>query len=215
VDKSPFTVPAAQHMLQAYDDKAWVALAAAIDAAVGGVQSDLVELQYIYVPERTPAQLLDDLGAMMAAGMKATDSVVTKRRKLATAVQGHKRRSTWLYSLKPAIDAVTGFSSSIYMDLFSNWPVRVGDAERLLSGYPWYLRGDGAAYGGTVRVGSGLEAIVAGNVYVDVGTSGLTAEQVAQVVAQVKDDIVPAYFRVFLGYTTAGAFTQYAGGQIG
>jgi hypothetical protein len=65
-----------------------------------------------------------------------------------------------------------------------------------------------------IMIGAGSESIIAGNVYIDVGISTLTASQVALVVAALQD-IAPAYMRLFLGYTTSGVFTAYVGGQLG
>ena len=213
--RSPFASPALNYlpkeMQSAYEA---AALAAALDNATSEVYSDALSLRDRYSAESCPTGSLDELGAMLGVSFKQTDTDRQKRAKIASAVRSQKYNGTWPYSAKLAIDAVTGFSSSIWSSPQSDWPVRIGDASSYNSGLHWMIRGSNATDEAIIRTGFGSESIIAGNIYIDVGTNTLTAELVALTVAAIID-IVPAYERILLGYTTAGAFTVYAGGQIG
>ena len=213
--RSPFASPALNYlpkeMQSAYEA---AALAAALDNATSEVYSDALSLRDRYSAESCPTGSLDELGAMLGVSFKQADTDRQKRAKIASAVRSQKYNGTWPYSAKLAIDAVTGFSSSIWSSPQSDWPVRIGDASSYNSGLHWMIRGSNATDEAIIRTGFGSESIIAGNIYIDVGTNTLTAELVALTVASILD-IVPAYERIFLGYTTAGVFTIYAGGQTG
>lgn len=77
---------------------------------------------------------------------------------------------------------------------------------------------DLGAYGvdlglGIDLVGSGSESVIPGNIYIDVGISTLTTDQVTQIVQSIERS-TPAYFRIYLGYQQSGSFTIYNGGII-
>jgi len=213
--RSPFASPALNYlpkeMQSAYEA---AALATALDNATSEVYSDALSLRDRYSAESCPTGSLDELGAMLGVSFKQTDTDRQKRAKITTAVRSQKYNGTWTYSAKLAIDAVTGFSSSIWGSPKSDWAVRIGSDSSYISGLHWMIRGSNATDEAIIRTGFGSESIIAGNVYIDVGTNTLTAELVALTVAAILD-IVPAYERIFLGYTTAGVFTAYAGGTIG
>jgi len=152
--------------------------------------------------------MLGPLGDMYYARIKNLDSESVKRGKIAMAIEEHKDNALWA-TVKVIIDLVTGSNAVLYSSLIETWPVRIQNAVDFADGREWSLRGD------IIRTGSGVEIIIPGNVYIDVGTSALTPAQIVQLVEELTDDRVPAYYRVVLGYTTAGVFTAYAGGVIG
>ena len=99
----------------------------------------------------------------------------------------------------------------------------------------WILVGDGltpaafywAALGvdnidldlGIALIGEGTEVEVAGNIFINahdgITVATLTADQVTQIVQELQDDVVPAYYIVNIGYVnTSGQFIIYSGGII-
>jgi len=225
--KSALPTPAINYLPKNFQDDPWmISLAAAIDRVCAQIQVDMIGgvdpvsyswlpgMRDFMVPESCPSQLLNELAYMVTAIVFPTDSDATKRSKIKTAVASQKKRGTWSYSVKPIIDAITGYSSVLWSSPQSDWPIRIGDGSYYALGYAWMLRGGTSptdAYT-VIRTGSGTESIIPGVVYIDVGTSSLTSDQVSQIVASLFD-VVPAYMRVFIGYTTAGVFTSYT--QIG
>jgi hypothetical protein len=213
--KSGLPTPAINYLPRNFQDDPWmIVLAAALDRASSQVQADIVGMKDWRIPESCPSQLLVELGAMLGVTILSSDSDAQKRKKIATAVHSQKYNGTWVYSAKPVIDAITGYSAVIWTSSYSDWPIRIGDGSYYALGYAWMLRGGTSPTDGytIIRTGSGWESIIPGTVYIDVGTSGLTPDQVNQIVASLLD-VVPAYIRVLIGYTTAGVFTTYV--QIG
>jgi hypothetical protein len=215
--KSPFPTPALPYLLKEFQPNAEaVSLAGALDRAFAGMYSDALGLRDRYTPESCPTQLLDELYASIGGTPKVTDTDAQKRAKITTAIEQQKYNGTWVFSAKLAIDAITGASSVIWGSPQSDWPVQIGDASAYNNGFHWMIQGGSGLIGdeSIIMIGAGTESIIAGNVYIDVGISTLTANQVALVVAALQD-IVPAYFRIFLGWTVSGVFTAYVGGQLG
>lgn len=71
-----------------------------------------------------------------------------------------------------------------------------------------------SAYGLSL-IGAGTEIEIAGNIYIDVDNSGLSTDEVQQIVDELAVDIVPAYYIVNLGYVDgSGVFIIYANGII-
>jgi len=63
-------------------------------------------------------------------------------------------------------------------------------------------------------IGAGDEIEIAGNIYIDVDNKILTYDEVEQIKLSL-EDVVPAYYRVFLGYfNTSGQFIVYPNGII-
>lgn len=211
----PFSITLPQAMLE-NQDAGSVALVAAMDAILAYLAQDAERVEWCKRIDQCPDGLLDELGYLVVADLKPYDTPRLKRQKITTTVEGHKHRCQWAADAKPKIDAITGFSASIYGSLAEDWPVRVGDGAIEVMNPTWMTRGgDGATYIGIIRTGSGTEIIYAGNIYIDVGTNTLTALQVQQVVDALSFDIAPAYMRLFIGYMAAGVFVTYSGGQIG
>jgi hypothetical protein len=213
--KSALPTPASAFLPAEYQTAPeFPSLAAAIDRAMQGIQGDIIGMRDIIVAESCPSQLLIEVGALLNAGVLVSDTDRTKRSKVAGAVHGQKSHGLWT-ELKEICDAISGANAVMYLGISADWPVRIGDLTAYNLGNMWSLRGGAGDGFGIIRTGGGTEAIVPGNIYVDVGTNALTADQVSQIVGLLKYDVAPAYYHVFIGYTTAGVFTMYAGGQIG
>jgi hypothetical protein len=192
------------------------ALCGMIDRICGQLSRDLGRYcNDRYNPESCPVGLLTELAATIGVVVLDSDTEAQKRAKIYNGISEQKYNSTWQQSAKPAIDSITGASSSLYSTLQSDWPIQVQDETWFNQGYPWSLiSGGGDGYGGIIQVGGAVESIIAGIVYIDVGTGApVPANEVAQIVAALSPGIVPAYFRIFLGYTVAGGWNQLA--QIG
>jgi len=191
-------------------DAAWVALASKMDSIFGGVLTEVKLAERMHLAYQAPASVLDELGYMVGAGITQGDSDSQKRKKIWGAVPSQKSRGQWIASAKPIIDIITGYSASLFSGYDDFWPVRLGGD--IAYGYDkWANRGSGAvaAYVGMVRTGDGDEPIVGGNVYIDLGNGAISAAVIQQVKDAIATDIVPAYYRVVLGYISSGSFVEY------
>ena len=134
-----------------------------------------------------------------------------RRQAITNAVRDQKNRGLWEANIKIIIDTIAG-----------------GDAQIIESGETadWILGGDGGtippdSYYATLGIdgiddrlgidllGEGNEIEIIGNIYIDVDNSALTQEQIDEMVAEITNDIIPAYFIVNLGYISAGTFVSY------
>jgi hypothetical protein len=212
--KSPFPFPAINYLpKELCDEPEAISLAAALDRVTYQISSDILGMGDMRNPESCPSQLLIEVGALLNAGVLVSDTDRIKRAKVVFAIHGQKNHGLWP-ELKATCDSISGASAVLYLGLSADWPIRVGDLTGYNLGNMWSLRGGAGDGFGIIRTGSGMESIVPGNIYVDVGTNSLTADQVSQIVGLLKYDVAPAYCYVSIGYTTAGVFTTYAGGQI-
>jgi len=198
-------------------DDSMTALADKMDSIMTEVVAEILRLYDLKLPDQCPADLLDELGYYVAAGILNTDTAMIKRGKIATAVQGHKIRGGWINDAKPKIDTIVGGDSTIFLAADSDDWILGGDGITIQATSYWATMGaDGIdADLGLSLIGLGDEIEIAGNVYIDVDSSTLTAAQVQQIVDALERDVVPAYYRVYLGYVSAGQFIVYAGGTIG
>jgi hypothetical protein len=186
-----------------------VALADKMDELLLEWKRDAVEVGNLYDPERCPAKLLDSLGLFLQAGIAEGDVELTKRKKIRSAIESHKKRSVWEGSAKPLVDAVTGGDAVLLGGLGSGEWIITGDGTFPASSDTGVLSGDGELEAGLIILGTGDEPEVKGNVYIDTRVSGLTSEQVQQVVLSLSD-VAPAYFRIHIGYTDgSGQFVEY------
>ncbi len=187
-----------------------IALAAKMDSIMLGVLEDVIGLNDLRDPARCPADLLVELGDMLAAGILPGDSELIRRRKIASAVQGHKLRGSWAYDAKPKVDAIAGGDAVIFRGYESDDWIMCGDGSLESPTNYWGSMGaDGIdLHLGLSLIGEGTEVEVAGNIYVDVDNAALTPSQVQAIVDSLVD-IVPAYMLVHLGYTTGTQFIEY------
>jgi phage tail-like protein len=193
-------------------DSKLIAFSDKINEILDSIRYDTVGLNDIVDPVKCPAIILDELGYFLNAGIKAQDSEDQKRLKIATAIQGHKKRGTFKFDAKPKIDAIAGGDSQIIRGFTGDDWIMGGDGETIPSSYYWASLGvDGIDDSlGISLIGEGIEIEVAGNIYIDVDNDSLSASEVQQIVDELEDDIVPAYFRVFIGYLDLGGnFVTY------
>jgi hypothetical protein len=149
---------------------------------------------------------LDNLGQYFGAGLLNSDSDQTKRIKIQYAVRSQRNRSLWLDDIKIQIDAITGHSSSLYNIVNNDDSIEVGylatDPD-----YYWSTEGGYVTTSdllGTWEVGSYDEYVIAGNVYIDLGYVASSGD-----LDLIENSIqtFPAYFQIFLGFTTGTVFT--------
>lgn len=189
------------------------------------IRDETLEVYYINkVVERVPETFLDELGYFLNAGLKNTDSDMTKRNKIVNAIQGHKNRGTWEGDAKPKIDAITGYSARIFKETTANSDdsIEMGQTSDEDPTFYWSTEqgNDGSdSLLGTWEVGDFTEYVIAGNIYIDchqgITTAVLTSDQIDQIVNELEFDIAPAYMIIYLGYVDAtGTFIIYSGGII-
>jgi len=193
-------------------DEKLIAFANKIDELMDSFESDTLGLNTFIDPFRCPVIVLDELGYLLNAGLKNSDTERQKRIKIATAVQGHKKRGSFQYDAKPKIDNIAGGDSQIFRSTVSGDWILGGDGYTIPSDSYWgTMAGDASDDDlGLLLIGDGTELEVAGNIYIDVDNNSLTATEIQQIVDELSKDIVPAYFRVFLGYINgSGIFVVY------
>jgi hypothetical protein len=191
-------------------DTKLAALTDLIDRYLGYWRDDLLGYETLIDPVRCPANLLNELGYFLNAGIFPQDDENQRRTKIAHAVSGHKRRGSFVYDAKPKIDAIAGGNSSIIHTSGLDDFILVGDGTEPTAFYWAALGCDGLDDGlGISLVGAGTEMEVAGNVYIDVDNPTLTATEIQQLVDELEFDIAPVYYYVHLGYIAAGIFVEY------
>ena len=181
--------------------------------------NDTKNIDQLLDVDQCPSSYLVFLGNMLSAGVQTIDSDRTKRQKIYSAIQTHKRRGSWVAHAKLIIDAITGYNAVRFITTDEDDWILCGDGS-LEVGTSWaILGGDGTAPYGMALVGDGTEVEIWGNIYIDlhygIHTAVLSASQIEQIVTDISMDIVPAYVRVYLGYVpVTGGFTIYSGGII-
>ena len=196
-----------------------VALANKVDYWLENVAAEVEGMLAIHRPEQASAAVLQELAYMVGANVVLGDSEDVVRKKIFAAIDQQKHKGLWVEDAKPKIDLITGLSSSLFSGTNDWWPVRIGNGPGMSYQNKWSVRGAGdiTAYMGIIRTGDGDEAIIPGNVYIDLGGTAVSppASAIAAVVAMLSPDVVPVYYKIQLGYVVAGAFTTYPGGTIG
>ena len=191
-------------------DAKLTAFANEVDTVLQGIIDETKELNNIYDPARTKASVLNLLGEYLNAGIQDGDSEDIKRQKIYQAVATHKVRSTFEFDVKIKIDNIAGGDSQIFRAIDEDDFIFVGDG-LTPSAYYWAALGaDGIDDGlGPSFIGSGMEIEVAGNVYIDVDNSSLSAAEQEQIRLDIADS-VPAYYYVHIGYVNvSGQFIEY------
>jgi hypothetical protein len=200
-------------------DPAIVALAGKIDSLTLAVQKEVLLESMWHDPARCPSQFLPELAYYVGATLLNTDTDSQKRSKIAYSVRNLRNLGLWDTDVKFLILAITGITPLIFADQSGDWPIRLGK-DTGPSTYYWNVRG-GGGFGngldpldtGPIRTGTGSESIIPGNLFIDLGSSSLTAAVITQIIASIQPH-TPPYIRVFLGYTVSGQFNYYANGQI-
>ncbi len=184
------------------------ALAAKIDALLTEWKADLVGILCLRWPERIPAALIPEAAHMLGARLLAFDDERTRRKKLRSAVAGHKERSLWFADAKPDVDSICGGDATIYTQIDQDDWIQC-DGTEPASVYWAALGYDGAdTHLGIALIGEGIEVEISGNVYVNVDNAALSAADQVRL-RETAEEWVPAYMKVHFGYLTGLAFTEY------
>ena len=187
-----------------------------VDTHLNEWLTDIIELAFLKDPFKIPSLYLEQLGNFLNAGLLTQDTEAQKRNKIATAIQAHKRRGTFAFDAKPKIDAIALNDSQIFRSADADDWILVGDGLTPATHYWAALGVDGIDDSlGISLIGEGTEVEIAGNIYIDVDNDSLTQDEVDQIVLELSEDIVPAYYIVNIGYLDGtGAFVIYSGGII-
>lgn len=191
-------------------DAKLLAFTSKLDSIIADLASDTLGLNDLIDPMKIPADLISELGTLLNAGIQAQDSETDRRIKVLDAVPSHKRRGSFNLDAKPKIDLICGGNSQIIRSFdLDDW-ILVGDG-LTPSAYYWAAMGvDGIDDDlGISLIGEGTEIEVAGNIYIDVDNSTLSAADQARLELEM-EDIVPAYMYVHFGYlNVSGQFIEY------
>lgn len=210
-------VPFIKHLPKAAkegDDAGRDALVDKADAHVSAWSDETKILLESYRVEKVSAIVLDEMADQMAVSIFSGDTERMKRAKIASAIPGHKRRASFPLDIKPTIDIIVGADCQIVNEILGPQFVWANSEDDIPVGAEWVLWDNGLGDNGMVWSGGEFESTVAGIASIDVGRSDLSSEELSQVVEAVSV-VVPAYYRVILGYFASGAFTPYVGGTIG
>ncbi len=180
------------------------------DSILEDLKNDTLGLNDLIDPMKIPAALISELGFLLNAGIQDQDSETDRRVKVATAVAAHKRRGSFNLDAKPKIDLICGGDSVIIRSFDKDDWILTGDG-LTPSAYYWGAMGtDGIDDDlGISLIGEGTEIEVAGNIYIDVDNSSLSAADQTRLELEMQD-IVPAYMYVHFGYVNiSGQFIEY------
>lgn len=171
------------------------------------VKEETIGLKYFYTIELVSENFLKTIGTQLTADILDDDTDRQKRVKILYGMKNRKFRSTWQDDAKIRIDNITGLDSVLLTSPGLDDFIICGDG-LCPSAYYWSAVGvDGIDDDlGISIVGEGDEIEVLGNIYIDVGGL-ISAAIITQVIENIKT-IVPAYFRIILGYISAGKFVE-------
>ena len=182
-----------------------------IESLIIEIRAEILEEYYLNIPYRTILEGLFELDYFLSAGVKPADSDYTKRKKVEKSVLGHKNRGTWDADVKIRVDSITGLDSDIHTSIKTEDWILVGDGTTPSAYYYATMGADNIDNSlGLELFGENQDGFFYINCHLGIYVSTLTANQIAQIIEDLKDDIVPAYFRVYLGYLdTSGKFIEY------
>lgn len=203
------------------DDSKAQALANKMDAQLAQWFADILNIKALARPEEIPPALVTELDFLLSGNGQTNDTDTQRRQKVQSAVSRHKRRGTWAYDVKPTLDIITGYDSRVWGGQFSDDWILCGDGITESPTNYWASMGvDGIDDQlGIGLIGDGTEWEVNGNIYINLHygyyTAILSNATILNIVSQIKDEVVPAYFRVYLGYVNvSGQFVVYPNGTI-
>jgi len=195
-----------------------VPLTGKLDFQFDGWLDEAFGVEALKDPARMPSQCLEEAGYQLSAGFRPGDSDRVKRAKLVSAVESNLVRGLWLASIKPTVEARSGSTASLVNQIGSDDFVLAGTVDE--STYTWSVLGGieaGEAFG--IRLASGapdgidIESIIRGVFLIDTGNSAMADAEVAALVEDLLD-LIPAYYKAYLGYVAAGVFVPYASGEV-
>lgn len=175
------------------------------------ILQDILGILYFKYPERTAISTLSGWENYFSVTYATAKTERQRRIAISNAVRDQKNRGLWKAHIKIIIDTIAGGDSQI---------IEAGNTA------DWILGGDGVtiptnSYYATLGIdgiddqlgidllGEGNEIEIIGNIYIDVDNSALTQDQIDEMVAEITNDIIPAYFIINLGYISGGNFVPY------
>ena len=182
---------------------------------------DLVtEFGFIQTPERCPSQFLNELGYMINANIVSTDTDTQKRQKIQYAIANRQTKGSFTGFLKALIDAITGYSSSMWTDLTENWWVEMDPSDgvwstisagKVTTPYDWGIEGSpGGSHNGLWELATGLEVFAPGNLYINLGDGGVLGSTIInEVIALLQSYAYIAYMIINIGWVSNNLFTIY------
>ena len=193
------------------DDRA-IAFIAKINDLLEEWRDELIELYYLKSPERCPNKFLSELGYWLGANLLAFDTEAEKRIKIESAVRRNVNIGSWENDAKIIIDGIAGGDASIVTGYYTGDWIMWGKESTDFDDYTGTLGIDGIDDDlGLDLFGAFDECGIAGVIWIDVDNDSLTSDEVDKIVLNLDDTIVPAYFRVLLGYIdgVTGFFEVY------
>lgn len=172
----------------------------------------ILTIWYFKHPEKTPEITLPYWEQYFNITNRTSKTLAQRRQQITTAIASQKKRGLWADSVKIIIDIIAGGDSQILTNgTGSDW-IFTGDGTTPDAFYWATFGGDGIDDElGMDFIGAGTEIEIAGNIYIDVDNDSLTPSEVALLVAELRTDVAPAYYRLFLGYIDiSGDFIEYA-----
>jgi len=186
------------------------ALANKADIHLAEWRADALEVAHFKEADRCPAKFLGELANFISADILASDAETSKRVKIFYAIERHKRRGSWESDAKHIVDSIAGGDSELVKEYYTAEWLLWGSESTDDDDYTASLGTDGVDDElGIDLIGDGDECEIAGIIWIDVDNASLTASQV-QLLIDSLQDVVPAYFKVVLGYFLTGIWTVYA-----
>jgi len=188
-----------------------------LDAQFEGWLGEAFGISDMRDPATVPAACLPAAGDMLAAGFNAGDPERVRRAKLASAAGANKTRGLWLSSVKPVVEARSGAEASLISGIGNDDFILAGTADEGTS--TWSVMGGGIpgeTFG--IRIASGMSETtsaeaVAGTLLIDCGSQSLSAAEVNLMVMDL-EDMIPSYYKAYVGYVLDGIFTAYPNGEV-
>lgn len=186
-------------------DTKLLSLANKADEHLDQWREDVLNLNTIIDPLRMPSNILDDVGDYLSAGILNIDTDRIKRQKIWNAIESHRLRGTFQFDVKPTLDIITGFSSSIFSSADSSDFIVLG-GEASDPDIFWATIGIDSVDTqlGIDMVGSGDEAVLTGVILINLGGLYNDIDRIREAVI----DKIPGYLQVVFGYVDTGRFIE-------
>lgn len=186
-----------------------LALQAKLDKWNGIWKQDILNFLNFFNPVKAPSVILDELGYLLAAGIKAGDTDDTKRKKIARAITTHKKLGEWQDDIKIRIDAITGLNTLLFDESLADHWILVTDGNTPTAAYWSALGVDGIDNSLGIALDGGEGTGNAGHIFIDF-TTNISAPQLAEVKAIFEEDFIPAYLVIHLGYVSGIQYIELA-----
>lgn len=188
-----------------------------LDAQFVAWEDETFGLEALKDPARIPYPFLNEAGYMLSAAIRPEDGERVRRVKVSTAAATNKMRGLWRESVQPVVEARSGAAASLISGLGDDDFILVGSADDQ-QGFWSALGGAEPDVGYGIRLASGASEDaniepVAGVMLIDCGSGSMGADDVGALVRDLRE-LIPAYYKAYVGYVSGGTFTTYAGGEV-